>query len=99
MTHDAVQIHFITASCENMIDGKGLRPGDILTGANGTTVEVSSPHALLKISSYPFVDTQNLAGTCVPDNIGQICHDLMLATMWMTACTRYCNPCCSLCPS
>ena len=35
-----MQIHFISASCENMIDGKGMRPGDILTSASGKTVEV-----------------------------------------------------------
>lgn len=36
------QIHFISASCENMIDGKGMLPGDVLTASNGKTVEVSS---------------------------------------------------------
>ena len=38
---EAVEVHFIVASCENMIDSKGLRPGDILTASNGKTVEVS----------------------------------------------------------
>lgn len=37
-----LQIHFISASCENMIDGKGMLPGDVLTASNGKTVEVSS---------------------------------------------------------
>lgn len=36
------QVHFIVASCENMVDGKGLRPGDILVASNGKTVEVLS---------------------------------------------------------
>lgn len=36
-----MQVHFIIASCENMIDGKGMRPGDVLTAMNGKTVEVS----------------------------------------------------------
>ena len=36
-----LQIHFISASCENMIDGKGMLPGDVLTASNGKTVEVS----------------------------------------------------------
>ena len=35
-----MQVHIITASCENMIDGRGMRPGDILQAANGKTVEV-----------------------------------------------------------
>lgn len=36
-----MQIHFISASCENMIDGRGMLPGDVLTASNGKTVEVS----------------------------------------------------------
>jgi leucyl aminopeptidase len=36
-----MQVHFIIASCENMVAGKGLRPGDVLTAANGKTVEVN----------------------------------------------------------
>ena len=36
-----MQIHFISAACENMVDGKGMRPGDILTSASGKTVEVT----------------------------------------------------------
>lgn len=30
-----VEIHFVIAACENMVSGGGLRPGDVLTGANG----------------------------------------------------------------
>ncbi len=39
----SAQVHIITAACENMIDGRGLRPGDILQAANGKTVEVGPP--------------------------------------------------------
>lgn len=31
----ALQVHFIVASCENMVAGHGLRPGDVLTSASG----------------------------------------------------------------
>ncbi len=41
-----LQVHIITASCENMIDGRGMRPGDILQAANGKTVEVCPMHQL-----------------------------------------------------
>lgn len=34
-----VEVHFIVAACENMVSGKGLRPGDILTASNGKTIE------------------------------------------------------------
>ncbi len=43
--HDEMQIHFIIASCENMVNGHGLRPGDVLTGASGKTVEVNNTDA------------------------------------------------------
>lgn len=33
------------AACENMIDGRATRPGDILTAANGKTVEVNNTDA------------------------------------------------------
>ena len=39
------QVHFIVASCENMVDAAGLRPGDILVGAKGKTVEVNNTDA------------------------------------------------------
>jgi hypothetical protein len=39
------QVHFIVASCENMIAGHGLRPGDILTASNGMTIEVNNTDA------------------------------------------------------
>ncbi|CAG9467562.1 unnamed protein product [Pedinophyceae sp. YPF-701] len=40
-----VAVHFIVASCENMIDGAGMRPGDILRAANGKTIEVNNTDA------------------------------------------------------
>ena len=38
-------MHVIVAACENMIDGRGMRPGDVLTAADGTTVEVNNTDA------------------------------------------------------
>ena len=40
-----VQVHFITASCENMVSGTGMRPGDILTASNGRTIEINNTDA------------------------------------------------------
>ena len=45
MQPDDVEVHFIIASCENMVDGAGLRPGDILVASNGKTVEVNNTDA------------------------------------------------------
>lgn len=35
------QVHFIVASCENMVAGHGMRPGDVLTSAAGALCLVS----------------------------------------------------------
>jgi len=40
-----VEVHFIIASCENMINEKAMRPGDILTASNGKTIEVLNTDA------------------------------------------------------
>lgn len=40
-----VEVHFIIAACENMINGKALRPSDILQSASGKYVEVNDTDA------------------------------------------------------
>merc|ERR1719160_2278831 len=42
-----VEVHFVIAACENMISGNdgALRPGDIITAMDGTTVEVNNTDA------------------------------------------------------
>lgn len=42
-----VEVHFIIATCENMISGNpgALRPGDIITAMDGTTIEVNNTDA------------------------------------------------------
>lgn len=42
---EGVEIHFIVAACENMVNGEGYRPGDVLTASNGKTVEVINTDA------------------------------------------------------
>lgn len=37
---DNIEVHFISAVCENMISAQAMRPGDILVAMNGKTVEV-----------------------------------------------------------
>jgi leucyl aminopeptidase len=34
-----VEVHFISAATENMISGRAMHPGDILTASNGKTIE------------------------------------------------------------
>jgi len=42
---EGAEVHFVVASCENMVAGKGLRPGDILKSAAGKTIEVNNTDA------------------------------------------------------
>eukprot|EP00271_Cylindrocystis_brebissonii_P011173 TRINITY_DN2804_c0_g1_i1.p1 TRINITY_DN2804_c0_g1~~TRINITY_DN2804_c0_g1_i1.p1 ORF type:complete len:643 (+),score=147.35 TRINITY_DN2804_c0_g1_i1:26-1954(+) len=42
---EGVEVHFIVASCENMISGDCMRPGDVLTAYNGKTIEVGNTDA------------------------------------------------------
>lgn len=40
-----VMVHFISAACENMVSGRGMRPGDVVTASNGKTIEVNNTDA------------------------------------------------------
>eukprot|EP00877_Chromochloris_zofingiensis_P005013 jgi/Chrzof1/14512/Cz09g05170.t1 len=73
-----VEIHFITASCENMINGHATRPGDIHTSANGKTVEIDNTdaegrltladalwYAQEKCGVSAVVDIATLTGACI----------------------------------
>ncbi|GMH39891.1 hypothetical protein BSKO_07795 [Bryopsis sp. KO-2023] len=42
---EGVEIHFIVAACENMINGAAYRPGDVITASNGKTVEIINTDA------------------------------------------------------
>lgn len=44
---EGVEAHFIVATCENMVSGNqgALRPGDIVTAMDGTTIEVNNTDA------------------------------------------------------
>ncbi|MBW4687076.1 MAG: leucyl aminopeptidase [Komarekiella atlantica HA4396-MV6] len=40
-----VEVHFISAATENMISGRAMHPGDVLTASNGKTIEVNNTDA------------------------------------------------------
>jgi leucyl aminopeptidase len=72
-----VEVHFISAATENMISGKGMRPGDILTASNGKTIEVNNTDAegrltladalvfAEKLGVEAIVDLATLTGACI----------------------------------
>eukprot|EP00899_Mesostigma_viride_P027560 jgi/Mesvir1/798/Mv17391-RA.2 len=71
------QVHFIVAACENMINGSGMRPGDILTASNGKTIEVNNTDAEGRLTladalvyaanagAEAAVDLATLTGACI----------------------------------
>ncbi|WP_338461953.1 leucyl aminopeptidase [Synechococcus elongatus IITB7] len=72
-----VEVHFISAVTENMISGRGMHPGDILTASNGKTIEVNNTDAegrLTLADALVFadslgvdaiVDLATLTGACI----------------------------------
>lgn len=71
------EVHFISAATENMISGKAMHPGDILTASNGKTIEVNNTDAegrltladalvfTEKLGVDAIVDLATLTGACV----------------------------------
>ncbi|EUD69464.1 leucyl aminopeptidase [Plasmodium inui San Antonio 1] len=45
MRPENVEVHFLSAVCENMISKNSYRPGDIITASNGKTIEVGNTDA------------------------------------------------------
>ncbi|MBF2058095.1 MAG: leucyl aminopeptidase [Cyanobacterium sp. T60_A2020_053] len=72
-----VEVHFISAVTENMISGKAMHPGDILTASNGKTIEVNNTDAegrltladalvyADKLGVDAMVDLATLTGACI----------------------------------
>jgi leucyl aminopeptidase len=73
----AINVTGIVPATENMVDGSSYRPGDILTAANGKTIEIVNTDAEGRLAladgiSYavqhhhtPIVDAATLTGACV----------------------------------
>jgi leucyl aminopeptidase len=72
-----VEVHFIVASCENMISGGAVHPGDIVTASNGKTIEINNTDAegrltladalvyACKLEPDAVVDLATLTGACL----------------------------------
>ena len=72
-----IEVHFIVATCENMVNGNAMRPGDILTASNGKTIEVNNTDAegrltladalvyTDKLGVDAIIDLATLTGACV----------------------------------
>lgn len=99
-----VEVHFISAVTENMISGRALHPGDILTASNGKTIEVNNTDAegrltladalvfAEKLGVDAIVDLATLTGACIValgDDIGGLWStDETLAHQLQSAATQ-----------
>ena len=45
MKPSGLEIHFIIAACENMINGSAVHPGDVVKASNGKTIEINNTDA------------------------------------------------------
>ena len=61
-----LEIHFIIASCENMINGSAFHPGDVITASNGKTIEVNNTDAEGRLT---LADALTYASNLKPDTI------------------------------
>jgi leucyl aminopeptidase len=85
-----VEVHFISAVTENMISGRAMHPGDILTASNGKTIEVNNTDAegrltladalvfAEKLEVDAIVDLATLTGACI------VALGEEIAGMWST---------------
>ena len=72
-----LEVHAVIASCENMVNGSAVHPGDIVTASNGTTIEINNTDAegrltladalvyASKLEPDAIVDLATLTGACV----------------------------------
>jgi leucyl aminopeptidase len=74
---EGVEVHVLVASCENMISGGAIHPGDVLVASNGKTIEINNTDAegrltladalvyANKLEPDVVVDLATLTGACV----------------------------------
>ena len=72
-----IEIHFIIAACENMINGSAVHPGDIIKASNGKTIEINNTDAegrltladalvfACQLNPDEIIDLATLTGACV----------------------------------
>jgi leucyl aminopeptidase len=84
----AVEVHGLIAATENMPSGTAVRPGDVLTAMNGTTIEIGNTdaegrltladaicYAVQKVGADEIIDMATLTGACVVA-LGPLCSGL-----------------------
>ena len=77
LSPEGIEAHFIVATCENMINGSAVHPGDIIRASNGKTIEINNTDAegrltladalvyACALKPDEIVDLATLTGACV----------------------------------
>ena len=63
---EGLEIHFIVAACENMINGSAVHPGDVIKASNGETIEINNTDAEGRLT---LADALTYASNLKPDSI------------------------------
>ena len=63
---NGLEIHFIIAACENMINGSAVHPGDVVKASNGKTIEINNTDAEGRLT---LADALTYASNLKPDSI------------------------------
>ena len=63
---EGLEIHFIVAACENMINGSAVHPGDVIKASNGKTIEINNTDAEGRLT---LADALTYASKLKPDSI------------------------------
>ena len=63
---NGLEIHFIVAACENMINGSAIHPGDVVKASNGKTIEINNTDAEGRLT---LADALTYASNLNPDSI------------------------------
>ena len=66
MKPKGLEIHFIVAACENMINGSAVHPGDVVKASNGKTIEINNTDAEGRLT---LADALTYASNLKPDSI------------------------------
>ena len=61
-----LEMHFIIAACENMINGSAVHPGDVVTASNGKTIEINNTDAEGRLT---LADALTYASSLKPNSI------------------------------
>ena len=61
-----LEVHFIVAACENMINGSAIHPGDVVKASNGKTIEINNTDAEGRLT---LADALTYASNLKPNSI------------------------------